>query len=184
MNSLMKYPEYQIPNRKIVFFPTQRRDILVTIATKRTRWPPLFMSKIKSGAHRYPLCQIWRKYMEQKFLDRRPLLPPLLPAPPPPKKRNEILIWKSMRLRSYTAIVITHYFMTACWRLVSLAVAVWYLWEANPFSSPGFFRQEKEKCMEMRMQQIQGHIGWCRLQGFWILSDDHWILQCPVPFSK
>ena len=30
----------------------------------------LFVSKIKSGAHKDPLCQIGRKFMEQKFLDR------------------------------------------------------------------------------------------------------------------
>ena len=28
------------------------------------------MSKIPSGAHKDPLCQIWRKFMEPKFLDR------------------------------------------------------------------------------------------------------------------
>ena len=42
-------------------------DILVTMVTKRTRWPPLFLLKFMSGTLKESLYQIWGKFMAWKF---------------------------------------------------------------------------------------------------------------------
>ena len=55
-------------------------DILVTMVTKRTRWPPLFLLKFTSGTLKESLYQIWGKFMEWKLRDRitlRDNAPPL-----------------------------------------------------------------------------------------------------------
>ena len=65
-------------------------DILVTMVTKRTRWPTLFLLKFTSVTLKESLYQIWGKFMEWKFCDRITLRafltaspPSSLPTPPP-----------------------------------------------------------------------------------------------------
>ena len=44
--------------------------ILVTMVTKQTRWPPLFLLKFTSATLKEYLYQIWGKFMEWKLRDR------------------------------------------------------------------------------------------------------------------
>ena len=44
--------------------------ILVTMVTKWTLWPPLFLLKFASGTLKESLYQIWGKFMEWKLCDR------------------------------------------------------------------------------------------------------------------